>query len=141
MPLPIRKERLIYVDEDKTIKTADVPIRGEGPKPTKEYHPTMRAVKCRKCKQVGALFFEGGFNLKLGDRVMDGKPIDGRCPRCGPTELVPLPVNDPATKEVRLYHQIQRSFDLYTKLGVQAKTMLWPAERVEEWLKNAGRNG
>lgn len=139
MPLPIRKERLMYVDHDKTVKTAEVKVRREELKPTPQYHPTMRAVKCLKCKQVGALVFEGGFNLKLGDRVMDGKPIPGQCPRCGPTELVPLPVNDPNTREVRLYHQIQRSFDLYTKMGIQAKTMLWPADRVQEWMKNAER--
>lgn len=140
MPLPIRKEKLFFVDHDRSVKTAEVGIRREELKPTVQYHPTMRAVKCMKCGQVGALIFEGGFNLKLGDRIMDGKPIPGQCPRCGKTELVPLPVNDPSTREVRLYHQIQRSFDLYTKMGIQPKTMLWPADRVEEWMKNAGRN-
>ena len=140
MPLPIRKERLTYIDHDKTIKTAEVKVKGDGPKPTPEYHPTMRAVKCLKCMQVGALLFEGGFNLKLGDRVMDGKPIPGQCPRCGQTELVPLPVNDPATREVRLYHQIQRSFDFYVKRGMAPKTMLWPVDRLEDWEKHAGRN-
>jgi hypothetical protein len=140
MPLPIRKERILYVDHDKSVKTIDVKVKNNGYKPEKDYYPTMRACKCMKCGQVGALLFEGGMNLKLGDRVMDGKPIPGQCPRCGKTELIPLPVNDPSTKEVALYHQIQKSMDHYRERGIDAKTMLWPVDRVKEWEKNAGRD-
>lgn len=139
MPLPIKKERIFFVDHDQSQKTVEVPVRRKELKPTKEYHPTMRAVKCLKCKQVGALLFEGGFNLKLGDRIMDGKPIPGQCPRCGKTELIPLPVNDPHTQEVRLYHQIDRSLQEYVRRGVPARTMLWPVDRLNEWEKNAKR--
>ena len=141
MPLPSRQERILFVDHDKNVRTEDVKLKGTELAPTPDYYPTMRACKCMKCGQVGALLFEGGFNLKLGDRVMDGKPIPGQCPRCGTTELIPLPVNDPNTKEVALYHQIQRSLDHYRKRGVKANTMLWPVDRIVEWEKHAGREG
>lgn len=142
MPLPITKEKLVYVDRNQNVVEGEIKKRETGYSPTPDYHPTMRAVRCLACGMVGALEFEGGFNLKLGDRVMDGKPIPGTCPKCSKkTELIPLPVNDPSTREVRLYYEVQKSLDLYTKHGIKLSPtgMVWPEARIRDWEEHAKR--
>lgn len=137
MPLPPRKESLYYVDRHGDVRTdGQIKVKDSGYTPTKEYYPTMRAVKCIACGLVGSLEFHNGFNLKSGDRVMNGKPIRGTCPRCAKTvELYPLPVNDPATKEVRLYYDIQKSLDTAVARGekLTGTSIVWPMARVRAW--------
>jgi hypothetical protein len=137
MPLPTTKENLYFVDRHGSVRTdATIKIKDTGYKPTDDYYPTMRAVKCVSCGLVGSLEFHNGFNLKSGDRVMNGKPIRGSCPRCAKTvELYPLPVNDPATKEVKLYYDIQKSLDTARLQGekLTGTSIVWPLARVKAW--------
>ncbi len=137
MPLPITKERIYFVDKDGNQRTdATFLNKDTGYKPTREYYPTMRAGKCSKCGAVGCIAFKKGFNLKLGDRVMAGKPIPGECPRCGKgTEFVPLPVDAPENKEISLYYHIQKSLDAYVERGMEidARFALQPAGRIKRW--------
>jgi hypothetical protein len=134
MPLPTTKENIFHIDKDGRVQESQqIKVRETGYVPTKEYYPTMRACKCSVCGTVGHLAFDGGFNLKLGDRVMDGKPIPGRCYKCNKTtEMVPLPVNDPKNKELRHYYNIQKSLDFYRDRGVKlgAKSVLWDPSRI-----------
>lgn len=142
MPLPVTKEKFFFIDKDSTVREdAEVKVKDTGYAPDKEYYPTMRAVKCSRCGTVGHLCFDGGFNIKLGDRVMDGKPVPGVCFKCNKrTEMVPLPVNHPDQAELRHYYNIQKSLDFYRERGVKmgSKTVLWsPATilRMEEYVR------
>lgn len=134
MPLPTTREKVFYLDKDSIAKEDQViKQKDTGYAPTSDYYPTMRACKCSGCGTVGHLAFDGGFNLKLGDRVMDGKPIPGRCYKCNKvTEMVPLPVNDPNNAELRHYYNIQKSLDFYRKRGIKltSKSVLWDPSRI-----------
>lgn len=146
MPLPTVKENLYFVDRDGDVRTdVAIKVKDSGYKPTPDYYPTMRACRCLSCGAVGCLEFHNGFNLKLGDRVMNGKPIPGNCPRCQKyTELVPLPVNDPKTAEVRLYYQMQEALNEGLKRGqrLTGSSIVWPLARIREWEKHlAERQG
>ncbi len=137
MPLPKTAVNIHYLDKDSNIvQDTTFQRRETGYQPTESYAPTMRAVKCSKCGEIGVCEFLGGLNLKEADRVMDGKPIRGTCLKCNKTvDLVPLPVNDPNNGKVRLYYQIQRSLDEATRRGERLGPtgMIWPIERVQEW--------
>lgn len=75
--------------------------------PTPEYFPTYKPVRCGLCKKVGMLNFQGGFDLKAGDRVMEGKPIWGDCGMCGRrAELIPLPTDESIRKDIKVYYDI-----------------------------------
>src|SRR3990167_2363390 len=52
------------------------------PAPTQEYHPTHVMAACSLCGMISVVEFAGGFNLKLGDRLMDKKPIPIKCYHC-----------------------------------------------------------
>ncbi len=137
MPLPKTPVNIHFLNKDSEI-VEDVTFqrRETGYEPTAAYAPTMRAVKCSKCGEIGVCEFLGGLNLKEADRVMAGKPIRGTCLKCNKTvDLVPLPVNDPENEKVRLYYQIQRSLDEATRRGEKLgpNGMIWPIERVQEW--------
>lgn len=137
MPLPKSKVDIHFLDKDSNI-VDDVKFtqRETGYQPSSEYYPTMRAVKCSKCGEIGVCQFLGGLNIKEADRVMNGKPIRGTCLKCGKmVDLVPLPVDDPNNEKVRLYHQIQASLNEATKRGERLGPtgMIWPLERVREW--------
>jgi hypothetical protein len=142
MPLPKTPVNIHFLNKDSQIVEDVVFTRKEtGYQPSTEYYPTMRAVKCSKCGEVGLAEFLGGLNLKEADRVMDGKTIRGTCLKCNKmVDLVPLPVNDPENKQTLLYYQIQKSLDEATRRGqaLGPSGMVWPLERVREWerLKN-----
>jgi hypothetical protein len=53
-------------------KVTPAPIRSD-------YHPTMIYVACTKCRSVGSIVFESGFNEKIGDQIMDGKIFKAEC--------------------------------------------------------------
>lgn len=134
MPLPVTKEKIFFIDKDKNIRSdQEIKVKDTGYKPDKHYYPTMRAVKCSVCGTVGCLEFDGGFNLKLGDRVMHGKPIPGRCYLCNKTtELVPLPVDAPEQAELKHYYNIQKSLNFYRDRGIRmnAGSILWDPSRI-----------
>ena len=137
MPLPRTPVDIHFLDKDSNI-IDDVKFtrRETGYQPSTEYYPTMRAVKCSKCGEIGVCEFLGGLNIKEADRIMNGRPIRGTCLKCNKTvDLVPLPVDDPNNEKVRLYHQIQESLNEATKRGEKLGPtgMIWPLARVREW--------
>ena len=78
----------------------------------------------------------GGLNLKEGDRIMNGRPINGTCLKCNKkTELVPLPIDQQNEPQVRLLYQIQQAMDEAVRRGerLSPSGMIWPLERVREW--------
>lgn len=137
MPLPRTPVNIHFLDKDSKVIDDVVFTRKEtGYQPSSEYYPTMRAVKCSRCGEVGVAEFLGGLNLKEADRIMDGKTIRGNCMKCAKmVDLVPLPVNDPQNKQTLLYYQIQESLDEATKRGERLGPtgMIWPMARVREW--------
>jgi hypothetical protein len=137
MPLPKTPVKIHFLDKDSRIVDDVVFKRREtGYEASAEYYPTMRAVKCSKCGEIGVCEFLGGLNLKEADRVMDGKSIRGTCMKCGKmVDLVPLPVNDPQNKQTLLYYQIQESLTEAAKRGERLGPtgMIWPMARVNEW--------
>lgn len=142
MPLPTTKERIYFIDKDGNQRAdATFQQKDTGYTPTPDYYPTMRAGKCSKCGAVGCIAFKNGFNLRLGDRVMAGKPIPGECPRCGKgTEFVPLPVDAPENKEISIYYHLQRSLNAYVERGIPLDTTktLQPLGRIlrmEEYVR------
>ncbi len=137
MPLPTTKKSVYFID-DKGNQRMDASFKKKdtGYKATKEYFPTMRAGKCSRCGQVGVIEFTNGFNIKLGDRVMDGKPIPGTCFRCGKgVEFVPLPINDPKNKEIGIYYGIQKSLNAHVERGwdIGAQGDIQPVGRIIRW--------
>lgn len=137
MPLPTTKERIYFIDKDGNQRTdATFLNKDTGYTPTRDYYPTMRAGKCSRCGMVGNIAFNNGFNLRLGDRVMAGKPIPGQCPKCGKgTEFVPLPVDSPEQKELTHYYNIQRSLNAYVERGMHFdnRFTLQPEGRIKRW--------
>lgn len=137
MPLPKTKVNIHFLDKDsKVVSDVDFQRRETGYQATAEYFPTMKAVKCSKCGEIGVCEFLGGLNIKEADRVMDGKPIRGTCLKCNKmVDLVPLPVNDPQNKQTLLYYNIQQSLDEATRRGERLGPtgMIWPLARVQEW--------
>jgi hypothetical protein len=136
MPLPKTHVNMHFLDKDSNIIEDTFVKRETGYKPTAEYYPTMRAVKCSKCGEIGVCEFMGGLNLKEADRVMDGRTIRGTCTKCAKmVDLVPLPVNDPKNKQTILYYQIQQSLDEATRRGEQLGPTgtIWPLVRVREY--------
>lgn len=137
MPLPRTPVDIHFLDKNSNI-VDDVTFtrRETGYKPSTEYYPTMRAVKCSKCGEIGVCEFLGGLNIKEADRVMGGKPIRGTCLKCNKTvDLVPLPVDDPNNSKVKLYYEIQEALNEATKRGEKLGPtgMIWPLARVREW--------
>ncbi len=137
MPLPTTKKSIYFID-DKGNQRQDASFKQKdtGYQASEEYHPTMRAGKCSRCGLVGVIAFRNGFNIKLGDRVMDGKTIPGTCPRCGKgTEFVPLPVDDPKNKDIGLYYNIQKSLMAHVKRGwdIGAQGDIQPVGRIIRW--------
>jgi len=137
MPLPPSKVNIHFLDKNSTVVSdVDFKRRETGYQATQEFYPTMKAVKCSKCGEIGVCEFLGGLNLKEADRIMDGKPIRGTCLKCGKlVDLVPLPVNDPENEKVRLYYNIQQSLDEAVRRGERLGPtgMIWPLERVRAW--------
>ena len=136
-----------FVDRNKTIRQERFTRRETGYEPTREYYPTYRLVKCSLCGQAGAAEFLGGLNIKEGDRLMDGRPIWGECLHCAKrAELVPLPVDDPKQKELKLYYDIQEALKEAVRRGerLTPAAQIWPLARVrawEEWKREAARAG
>ncbi len=136
MPLPKTPVSVHYLDKNSEIQETVIERRETGYQAEDQYYPTMRAVRCGSCKEVGVVEFKGGLNLKEGDRLMDGKSIHGTCMKCGKrTEFIPLPVNDQSEAKVRLYYQIQESLKEAVRRGERLGPtgMVWPLERVLEW--------
>jgi hypothetical protein len=134
MPLP---RSIGYLDNKGFQKRAPLKEakRPSGYKPTADYHPTHVVVKCRTCRSVGIAEFEGGFDLKKGDRLMDGKPISGHCFRCAKeTELVPIGPDHPDnTPHLRHLFNIRKALEEAARRGesVGSSGVVWPLERVK----------
>lgn len=143
MPLPTTKERVYFIDREGNQRTDATFIQKDvGYRPTKDYYPTMRAAKCSKCGVVGCVAFKNGFNLKLADRVMAGKPIPIECPRCGKgTECVPLPVDAPENKDISLYYHMQKSLNAYVERGIEinSRMTLMPFGRIQRMEEHVRR--
>ncbi len=136
MPLP---GSIGFLDKDGFERRAPLKPgkRPSGYKPTADYHPTHIVVKCRTCRSVGIAEFEGGFDLKTGDRLMEGKPIRGLCHRCAKeTELVPLKPDHPDnTAELRHLFNIRKALEEAARRGesVGSSGVVWPLERVKAY--------
>lgn len=137
MPLPRTHVNIHFLDKDSTVVEDTVFTKREtGYKPSSEYYPTMRLVKCSVCGEVGAAEFLGGLNIKEGDRLMNGRPIRGTCLKCNKqVELVPLPTDDPQNKKLKLYYDIQRSLDEAVRRGEKLgpSGTIWPLARILEY--------
>jgi hypothetical protein len=137
MPLPKSQVNIHFLDKDSTIvENVVFKKRETGYQASAEYYPTMRAVKCSKCGQIGVCEFLGGLNLKEADRVMGGKPIRGTCLKCNKmVDLVPLPVDDPRNEKVRLYYHMQQSLNAAVRRGqpLGAAGELLPEERMQSY--------
>ena len=137
MGVPIGISRIAFVDKDKNIRNdVAVKVKESGYRPTVEYHPTRKAVRCKECGGVGIAEFLNGFNLKDGDRLMEGKPIRGMCVKCGKeTELVPLAPHLKKSEEgIRHLYNVQRALDEYTKRGatIHSGSILLPPEKIKQ---------
>jgi len=134
MPLPIP---IHFHDADGKEKPVLVKQKGEAaPAPTTEYHPTMVIVRCSKCKMDGIVEFVGGFNLTDGDRLMDGKPINGFCFKCQKeTELVPITLPKEEDRRLRTLYDIRASLQEAVKRGERLgpRGMIWPLARVKAY--------
>jgi hypothetical protein len=130
--------RIGYIDAQSQQTSAVV--RGSSkpppPPPEDDYYPTYRAVRCLQCKTVGVAEFVNGFNLKDGDRLMDGKPIIGVCLRCQvETELIPIPMDESMRKEVKLLYDVQESLREAARRGEKLGpgATVWPMARVRAY--------
>ncbi len=133
MPLPFA---IHFVDKDSVVRE-DVAVKAGKPSgyvPTIDYHPTYKVVRCKDCMTVGVAEFVNGFDLKAGDRLMDGKPITGLCLKCNKeTELVPLAPNlkhmEPGLVH---FYRVQQALDEAVKRGecLGPSGMIWPLARV-----------
>jgi hypothetical protein len=137
VPLPKSPVNIHFLDKDSNI-VEDVVFkkRETGYQASTEYYPTMRAVKCSKCGQIGVCEFLGGLNLKEADRVMSGKPIRGTCLKCNKmVDLVPLPVDDPENEKVRLYYHMQQSLNAAVGRGqvLGSEGLILPEERYRDY--------
>jgi hypothetical protein len=136
VPLPKTPVNIHFLDKDSNIIEDTVFKRREtGYQASPEYYPTMRAVKCSKCGEVGVCEFLGGLNLKEADRIMDGKPIRGTCLKCGKmVDLVPLPV-DEYGNPAEIYGQVQEALNEAVRRGQRLgpTSTIWPLERVRAW--------
>ena len=103
--------------------------------PSKDYHPTMVYVRCRRCKSGGIAEFKGGFNLTDGDRLMAGKVIRGDCESCHRSNVELIPIGHLGSKgddRTGLIHQIQKDLDAVAARGEQltgAAPFLMPEAR------------
>jgi hypothetical protein len=145
MGLPIR---IGYIDAESTIRDATIRTsdkRSPAPPPEPDYFPTYRAVRCLECKTVGVAEFVNGFNLRDGDRLMDGKPIVGLCLRCRKeTELIPIPMDAALEKEVKLLYDVQRALQEAAKRGerpVGPDGIVWPLARIEAYEQHRREQG
>lgn len=137
MPLPKTPTNIHFLDKDSNI-IEDVVFkqRETGYQPTPDYYPTMRAVKCGTCGEVGVCEFLGGLNLKEADRIMDGKPIRGTCLKCNKTtDLVPLPVDEYGNPGADVYARMQEVLLEKVRRGqrLDATGTIWPLERIRVW--------
>ena len=126
-----------YLDTDGFQRRAPLKEskRPSGYIPSAEYHPTNVMGKCSRCTTVSIIEFEGGFDLKKGDRIMDGKPVIGYCYRCRrDTELVPVVIKNPEeSAHIRHMYSIQQALDEAARRGesVGSSGVLWPLARVK----------
>jgi len=87
--------------------------------PTSEYNPTMRVCRCANCKAVGLVEFRGGFNLREGDRLMEGRTIEGQCGTCLKwTTLKPIKVTEAQRKEIGIMYDVQKTLEYYVERGI-----------------------
>lgn len=101
---------------------------------------TPHAVRCSRCKKVGLVYFEGGWNLAQSDALMNGRVIRGDCGYCGThdAELIPIPkLSESDAKELRQLYQIQETLEEAIKNGwdVTPQSLLIPKARLEERAK------
>lgn len=139
MPLPKPKEtvNIHYLDKDSNIvENVNFKRRDTGYKPTTDFYPTMRAVKCSKCGEIGICEFLGGLNLKEADRIMDGKPIRGTCLKCGKlVDLVPLPVDEYGNPGMEVYALMQEALLEKVRRGqrLDPTGTIYPVARQSMW--------
>jgi hypothetical protein len=137
MPLPKTPLNIHFLDKDSSVvENVTFSKRETGYRPTSEFYPTMRAVKCSKCGEIGVCEFLGGLNLKEADRIMDGKPIRGTCLKCGKmVDLVPLPVDEYGNPGLEVYALMQEALLEKVRRGRQLDPTgtIWPVERIRMW--------
>jgi len=142
MPLPVP---INYVAPNGDIKTVGVQSgpRPSGYAPTPEYFPTRKVVKCSGCGGVGIAEFVNGFNLRDGDRLMEGRTIRGACLRCNKeTDFVPLAhISPDAEGHLRMLYEIQRALDASVRRGepMRSDGLIVPVAKQEQWEANERR--
>lgn len=129
MPLP---SRIGAADQEKG-NSAFTP-------PPQKDHAIPRAVRCSRCKRVGFAFFEGGFNVKIADKAMNGRPFRGDCGYCAATgiELIPIPeLTESDSKELRHLYNIQETLKEVAKSGIPIpkNALILPQKKLEELRK------
>ncbi len=146
MPLPTK---ILFVDKENTIQQQTVKTKESGYRATPGYHPTMKVVKCAGCGGVGICEFVNGFNLRDGDRLMEGKPIRGACLRCqSEQDLVPITLKPSDEREYKVLYGIQQALDEAARRGETAQggcPVIWPLARVlkreQEQAQQENRDG
>ena len=127
------------IDTPHPLSQEDANTTPSGYRPTSEYAPTMTLCQCALCQHVGIVEFEGGFNLKLGDRLMEGRRIPGNCKVCNrPTTVLPLRMlSEGDWKEYQHLRRIQDTLDYYTQhnIPINLRDFIIPKERLEAFQK------
>jgi len=129
MPLGIK------TTSDHPLANPGATVTPSGYRPTAEYAPTMILCQCSLCQHVGIVEFENGFNIPLGDRLMEGRPIPGECKICRKwTTFLPLRMlSESDWKEWQHLRRIQDTLDYYrnNEIPVNLQNFLIPKERLE----------
>lgn len=119
---------------------SSAPPPAGGYRASADYHPTMIAVRCGSCKSMGIVEFVGGFSLKLGDDLMEGRPIRGECRSlaCGGRRRELIPIQKFLTEDMKdkFAHEYNaaKTLEFYAQRGQQinAGQTMMPLARLKE---------
>lgn len=135
---------LHFVDANQNQRTKVVveTKKPSGYAATPEYHPTMKPVKCSGCGGIGIVEFVNGFDLKKGDRLMEGKTISGVCHgKCGGKEVEFIPISRFLSKEeekgIAHLYKVSAALDYAAKKGYKVgdNALVLPVEKLKEYEK------
>jgi len=123
------------------------PVKREEPAPPPQKagaHATPHAVRCSQCRRVGLVYFEGGWNFKKADRLMNERPVRGDCGYCRRRgiELIPIPhLSESDRKELQHLYNIQDTLEKSQERGwrVDQSSLLLPIEHIDKKQKQAAR--